>query len=53
MGGHRDAWGHGAMDPGGGTAVMLEASAAIGKQLQLGKSLKMSHQMNSVLNSLK
>ena len=37
MGGHRDAWGTGAMDPGGGTAVMLETSSAIAKQLKLGK----------------
>lgn len=37
IGGHRDAWGHGAIDPGGGSAVLLEISAAVGKQLATGK----------------
>lgn len=36
VGGHRDAWGHGAVDPGGGTATMLEISRAVGLLLRRG-----------------
>lgn len=36
-GNHRDAWVHGAVDPGSGTAVLLEAARVIGEAAQDGR----------------
>ncbi len=36
LGSHRDAWSHGAIDPGGGNAVMLEMSRVVGELLKEG-----------------
>ena len=36
VGSHRDAWGHGAVDPGGGTATMLEISTVVGQLMEEG-----------------
>ncbi|XP_019353093.2 aminopeptidase NAALADL1 [Alligator mississippiensis] len=35
-GNHRDSWVHGAVDPGSGTAVMLEITRVLGKMLKEG-----------------
>ncbi len=39
VGGHRDAWGHGAVDPGGGTATMIEMTRVIGDMLKEGSNI--------------
>ena len=36
VGSHRDAWGRGAVDPGGGTATMLEISRVVGQLMKTG-----------------
>ena len=36
VGSHRDAWGQGAVDPGGGTATMLEISRVLGELIRTG-----------------
>ena len=36
VGSHRDAWGHGAVDPGGGTATMLEITRVVGQLISEG-----------------
>ncbi|XP_053315178.1 aminopeptidase NAALADL1-like [Spea bombifrons] len=36
-GNHRDSWVHGAIDPSSGTAVMLEITRVLGKNLKQGK----------------
>ncbi len=39
VGNHRDAWTHGAMDPGSGTAVVLEAARVLAQAASRGQTL--------------
>lgn len=47
LGSHFDAWGHGAVDPNGGTAMLLSLSEnlgeLIGKGFRLGRTIKIAH----------
>src|SRR5262245_54373266 len=36
LGNHRDAWAHGAVDPSGGTAALLETAKALGAAVRAG-----------------
>ncbi len=42
LGNHRDAWVHGAIDPGSGTAVLLETARALGEERAAGNGLDRS-----------
>lgn len=46
LGNHRDAWCLGAVDPTGGTAVMMEISRVFGMLKQEGKSIDHNHSMD-------
>ncbi|MCB9832862.1 MAG: M28 family peptidase [Planctomycetes bacterium] len=42
LGNHRDAWVHGAIDPGSGTAVLLEVARVLGERRAIGGGLDRS-----------